>query len=109
MTARLPADESARARLRDAQKAEVAALNTLEGAEKVRARAKTAFASAEATVAKAQVELVRTSGADRAALLLDLPVKELRRVMREAEAIRSAPKPTKNDLNTSNAPDPPAN
>lgn len=91
MTARLPIDESARARLRDAQKAEATALRGVQDAEKVRARARTALDAAECALATAQVELVRTSGADRAALLLNEPVKALRRVAREAGTRPSEP------------------
>ncbi len=84
MTTRLPIDEAARARLREAQKAEVTALKQIQTAETARARARTALDSAESALAAAKVALVRTSGASRAALLLNEPVKELRRVARES-------------------------
>ena len=84
MTTRLPIDEAARARLREAQKAEVTALKQVQTAATARARARTALDSAESALAAAKVALVRTSGASRAALLLNEPVKELRRVARES-------------------------
>lgn len=84
MTTRLPIDEAARARLREAQKAEVTALKRVQTAGTARARARTALDSAERALAAAKVALVRTSGASRAALLLNEPVKELQRVARES-------------------------
>lgn len=91
MANRLSVDESARARLRDAQKAEATALKAVEAAELVRSRAMRSFESAIATVSAAQAALVRVSGVDRAALLLDVPVKDLRRVLRENDMGPSAP------------------
>lgn len=85
MDTHLTADESARTRLRDAQKAEITALRVVEAAELVRSRALRRLDSATSTVAAAHVALIRVSGVDRAALLLDLPAKELRRVLREHE------------------------
>ena len=91
MTSRLPVDESARARLRAAQKAEATALKAVQAADKVRSRARTALDSAERAVTAAQAELVRTSGADRAALLLDVPVKVLPRLVPATEDRPSEP------------------
>ncbi len=83
MANRFSVDESARARLRDAQKAEATALKAVETAEQVRSRALRSLESATATVSDAQAALVQVSGVDRAALLLDIPVKDLRRVVRD--------------------------
>jgi len=81
---RLPVDDAARARLRDAQKAEVIALRRIQTAETARARVRAALDAAERTLATAKVELVTTSGTDRAALLLNEPAGSLRRLAREA-------------------------
>ena len=91
MTSRLPVNESTRARLRAAQRAEAIALRAVQAADTVRSRARAALDSAERAVATAQAELVRTSGADRAALLLDVPVKVLPRVVRATEERPSEP------------------
>ncbi len=91
MTSRLPVDASARARLRAAQRAEATALKAVQAADEVRSRARAALDSAERAVTGAQAELVRTSGADRAALLLDVPVKALPRVVRATEERPSEP------------------
>src|SRR4051794_38753606 len=78
MTADLPTTETARARLRAAQKAETTALRGVEAADRVRQRVRRALDEAEASLQAARLELVRVSGLDRAALLLDLPVDNLR-------------------------------
>jgi hypothetical protein len=78
MTTDLPASESARARLRTAQKAEATALREVEAADRFRQRARGTLDEADASLRAAQLELVRVSGFDRAALLLDLPVDKLR-------------------------------
>ena len=78
MTTDLPTSESARDRLRSAQKAEATALRQVEAVDRVRQRAQGALEEAEVSLQAAQLELVRVSGFDRAALLLDLPVDKLR-------------------------------
>ena len=78
MTTDLPTSESARDRLRSAQKAEATALRQVEAADRVRQRVHVALEEAEASLQAARLELVRVSGFDRAALLLDLPVGRLR-------------------------------
>ena len=80
MTAGLPTTDTARARLRAAQRAETTALREVEAADRVRQRIQRALDEAEATLRAARLELVRVSGLDRAALLLDLPVDRLRSV-----------------------------
>lgn len=90
MGTKFTVDESARTRLRDAQKAEATALKAVEAAELVRGRAQRSLDSTASAVATAYVALVRVSGVDRAALLLDLPAKELRRVLRDCEADTSS-------------------
>jgi hypothetical protein len=81
-----PVRDDARARLRDAQKAEADALREVTAAEKVRDRARRALARAEQSLATAQAGLVSVSGADRAALLIDEPVGVLRTRLRQAGA-----------------------
>ena len=88
---RRPVNDAARARLRDAQKAEAQALRLVGAAEKVRARAQRTLEKAERSLAEAQAGLVRVSGADRAALLLDEPVGVLRTRLRQVGA--SSPRP----------------
>ena len=83
---RRPVNDAARVRLRDAQKAEATALRLVGAAEKVRDRARRALAKAEHSLSAAQAELVKVSGADRAALLLDEPVGVLRSRLRQAGA-----------------------
>ena len=78
MTTDLPSTETARARLRAAQKAEARALRDVEGADHIRQRVKRALDEADASLRAAQLELVRVSGLNRAALLLDVPVDKLR-------------------------------
>jgi hypothetical protein len=86
-----PVRDDARARLRDAQKAEADALREVTAAEKVRDRARRALARAEQSLATAQAGLVKVSGADRAALLIDEPVGVLRTRLRQAGAAASRP------------------
>lgn len=83
---RRPVNDSARARLRDAQKAEVDALRLVGAAEKVRDRAQRVLDKAEHSLAEAKAGLVKVSGADRAALLLDEPVGALRTRLRQVGA-----------------------
>lgn len=77
MPTSMPIHDSARARLRAAQKAEATALREVEAADRVRQRARQTLKKAEATLQAAQLELVRVSGRDRAARLLDLTVAQL--------------------------------
>ena len=91
MTAHLPTTESARARLRDAQKAEATALREVEAASRVQRRAHRRLDEADIALQTARHELVRVSGIDRAALLLDLPVEQVRsssKVQRRRQAHR---------------------
>lgn len=83
---RRPVNDAARERLRDAQKAEANALRLVGAAEKVRERAQRALEKAEHSLAQAQAGLVKVSGADRAALLLDEPVGALRTRLRQVGA-----------------------
>lgn len=83
---RRPVSDTARERLRDAQKAEANALRLVGAAEKVRERAQRALERAEHSLAQAQAGLVKVSGADRAALLLDEPVGALRTRLRQVGA-----------------------
>lgn len=78
--------DAARSRLRAAQQAETRALRAVTAAEKVRDRARRALEKAEHKLAEAQAGLVRVSGADRAALLLDEPVGVLRTRLRQVGA-----------------------
>ncbi len=77
MNAHLPTTDSARTRLRAAQKAEATALRDVEAADRVRQRARLRLNEAEATLRAAQLELVQVSGPDRAAGLLEIPVAQL--------------------------------
>lgn len=83
---RRPVNDAARGRLREAQKAEAQALRLVGAAEKVRARAQRTLEKAERSLAEAQSGLVKVSGADRAALLLDEPVGVLRTRLRQVGA-----------------------
>lgn len=78
MNADLPTSESARSRLRAAQKAEATALRDVEMADRAQQRAQQKLSEAETSLQTARLELVLVSGLDRAALLLDLPVEQLR-------------------------------
>ncbi len=77
MNADLPTSDSARSRLRAAQKAEASALRDVEMADRVQQRAQQKLSEAETSLQTARLELVLVSGLDRAALLLDLPVEQL--------------------------------
>lgn len=79
-----PIKDEVRTRLRDAQKAEADALKDVGTAERSRDHARAKLDEAEAALARAQVELVKISGAWRAALLTNESVKLLRRLAREA-------------------------
>ena len=93
MTIDLPTSESARDRLRSAQKAEASALRQVEAADRVRQRVHVALEEAEASLQAARLELVRVSGFDRAALLLDLPVDRLRAAVNAKLQRRSSAPP----------------
>lgn len=86
---RRPVSDAARSRLREAQKAEATALRLVGAAEKVRDRAQRALEKADQALAEAQAGLVKVSGADRAALLLDEPVGVLRTRLRQVGASTS--------------------
>ena len=83
---RRPVSDAARERLRNAQRAEANALRVVGAAEKVRDRALRALEKAERSLSEAQAGLVKVSGADRAALLLDEPVGALRIRLRQVGA-----------------------
>lgn len=91
MPTSMPIDDSARARLRAAQKAEATALRDVEAADRVRQRAQQKLNAAEATLREAQLELVRVSGPERAAGLLDLPVERLPSVAKAKRQQSPAP------------------
>lgn len=91
---RHPVADETRARLREAQKRETAALRDVTAAEKARARAQVTLDHADRSLAAAQSGLVKVSGAERAALLLDLPVAVLRSRIRHAEAAHPAQGPS---------------
>jgi hypothetical protein len=90
---RRPLDERARARLREAQRAESDAVAAVQSASANRegARAKldavivkhqVAINGADHALSKAQAQLVSVSGIERAALLLEQPVTALRAAVR---------------------------
>jgi hypothetical protein len=94
-SARKPADPSARERLREAQAAEARALSCVCDAEakmasaiakrdKARVTANGWVAAASALLDTARSEMASVSGADRAALLLDISKTELRRSLASA-------------------------
>lgn len=84
-----PIDNSARARLREEQAAESTALKSVQRAKDAQRAQKLRLDAADRHVAEALVELIRISGAWRAARLTDEPVKALRRMAREAGLSRS--------------------
>lgn len=81
----LPIDESARARLRAAQKAEAVALCKVEAANVVFERNKRLLTKAEESLATAQADLVDVSGMTRAAVLLGVSVEQLQRAVKAAK------------------------
>ena len=94
-SARRPLDESARARLRDAQRVESDAVALVHAAvinrkltraklDAVIAKHQGAIDEADHRLSKAQAHLVSVSGIARAALLVDQPVATLRAAMRAA-------------------------
>lgn len=93
----LPVDAAARARLRQAQEAETKALRRIEGLraaavdQRTRldaavARRQTDLEQGQRQLDKAKGQLARISGPERAALLLNEPLGELRRCLRVADA-----------------------
>lgn len=96
MNADLPTSDSARSRLRAAQKAEATALRDVEMADRTRQRAQQKLNAAETSLQTARLELVLVSGLDRAALLLDLPVEQLRSCSKVLR-LRHAPIPGVSD------------
>jgi hypothetical protein len=89
MSESLPTAESARARLRAAQKSESDALSAVTAALRVRDRARGRLDRAETALGEAQVALVQVSGLARAERLLGEPVGALRQKAREAGLRRS--------------------
>jgi hypothetical protein len=75
-------DDSARRRLREAQLAESRALRACGAAESSRAAVLAKLQDAEGAVSSARRELIRVSGVERAAVLMQVPVAELRRLGR---------------------------
>ena len=90
MAETFPVNPTARARLREAQQSEGNALRDVLTAEKARVRAQARLDEADGRLCVAKVALVKTSGLDRAALLLGEPIKALRAKTR---AIASPPRP----------------
>jgi hypothetical protein len=79
-----PIGPEARARLRNEQAAEAAALKRLHRTQGARLVQEQRLTSAEAKVSEAIVDLVRVSGAWRAARLADEPVRAVRQIARDA-------------------------
>lgn len=79
-----PIADTARARLREEQAAESAALKSVQRAKGVRRAQEMRLDAAEEQVREALVGLVRVSGAERAARLTDESLKALRQFAREA-------------------------
>lgn len=99
--ARTPRDGRARMRMLEAQRAEAKALRQVEGAMTARDRAQQKLTAvlaveqrrvdvAESAVATAQAALVDVSGFERAAQLLDVPVRSLRTTVKQAPRIRDS-------------------
>ncbi len=84
-----PIDSSARARLREEQAAESTALKSVQRAKDAQRAQQLRLDEADRHVAEALLELVRISGAGRAARLTDESAKALRRMAREAGLSRS--------------------
>lgn len=98
---RKPTDPRARERLREAQAAETRALATVCDAEtrvaaaiakrdRAYATADSWVAEANATLDVARADLASVSGADRAALLLEISKTELRRSLASASGLDGA-------------------
>lgn len=84
-----PTEGDARARLRKEQAAEGEALRALQRARQLQRKQEDRLDTARADVANAMVELVRVSGAWRAARLTDESVKLVRQMAKEAGLPRS--------------------
>ncbi|MFD1055902.1 hypothetical protein [Terrabacter terrigena] len=76
-------NETARARLRAAQKSESDALRAVTAAEKLRDKARDRLELAEAALSRAQVALVKVSGVGRTERLIGEPATALRQKARE--------------------------
>jgi hypothetical protein len=83
-----PVEPDARARLHDEQAAETAAVRAVQRAQDALAKQQARLETAGATVAEAIVELVRVSGASRAARLTGESAKAVRQMAREAGLTR---------------------
>jgi hypothetical protein len=83
-----PSEPDARTRLREEQAAEAAALNAVQRAQRARVKHRERLADADRSVAQAVVELVRVSGASRAARLTDESVSAVRQMARDAGLTR---------------------
>lgn len=81
---RYPYSSAVRERLVAAQRAEAAALKLVEAAEHASHQAANRAAIADLALAKAQAGVVKVSGLERAALLLDVEATVLRRRLRDA-------------------------
>lgn len=81
---RHPYSSAVRERLIAAQRAEAAALKLVEAAERASHQAANRAAAADLALAKAQAGVVKVSGLERAALLLDVEATALRRRLRDA-------------------------
>jgi hypothetical protein len=103
-----PVAESARARLRAAQEAEVTAVaavhTALNAGERAQAKLdaavalrQTALDEVAATLARAYADLVAASGVDRAALILDVPKATLKAAFVRAAERPARTKPIAND------------
>ena len=99
-TNRRPLDERARHRLREAQQKESEAVAAVHAADAAKEAAQTKLdvlvrqhqsriETAEEQLNLAKAELVAVSGLERAAALLDLPVKVLRSAVRAANVTRA--------------------
>jgi hypothetical protein len=79
-----PVNETARERLRAAQKSESDALRAVSAAERLRDKARDRLELAEAALSRAQVTLVNVSGVRRTERLIGEPAAALRQKAREA-------------------------
>lgn len=84
-----PIADTARARLREEQAAESAALKSVQRAKGARRAQELRLDAADEQVREALLGLVRISGAERAARLTDESLKALRQLAREAGLPRS--------------------
>ena len=103
---RTPLDERARHRLREAQHKESEAVAAVHAAHAAKEAAQarldahvrqhhSRIETAEQRLNLAKAELVSVSGIERAAALLDLPVKVLRTAVRAADVTRTPERPTR--------------